>query len=324
MSTPLPVAATALCPERTTALLALGQALQERHYHFVTVTPLTHQRLHTRWGEAPGESLADIFGWSRRFSAQSIDADLFALMQQADVLQADGPYWRSSVRWSSLDDRLLVHSGFPTDSQSAVFFGPDSYRFVQAIDAHLRTETRTDLRVADIGCGAGPGALRVAQARPGAEVHALDINPLALAYTEVNARLAGSEQLQIKHSDLLQDVDGEFDLIIANPPYLLDPQQRAYRHGGGELGTGLAQAIIATALERLAPEGSLLLYTGVAMLASGDPFLQMLSTLLDGQPFDWHYREVDPDVFGEELLQPAYADAQRIAAVVLTLSRLPA
>ena len=317
----MPVTLTA---ENADALLALGQALEERHYQFVTVTPLTHERLLARWGAAPAENLADIFGWSRAFAGDTLDPALFELMQRADVLQAEGPLWRSRVRWSSLDDRLLVHSGFPTDSQSTVFFGPDSYRFVQAIDAHLKTDSRTALRVADIGCGAGPGALRVAQARPEAEVHALDINPLALAYTAVNARLAGAEQLQIQHSDLLQAVDGEFDLIIANPPYLLDPEERAYRHGGGELGSGLAQAIIATALERLAPEGSLLLYTGVAMLATGDPFKQSFARLLEDQPFSWHYREVDPDVFGEELLQPAYADAQRIAAVVLTLSRLPA
>ncbi|MBU1491734.1 MAG: class I SAM-dependent methyltransferase [Gammaproteobacteria bacterium] len=317
----MPVTLTA---ENADALLALGQALEERHYQFVTVTPLTHERLLARWGAAPAENLADIFGWSRAFARDTLDPALFELMQRADVLQAEGSLWRSRVRWSSLDDRLLVHSGFPTDSQSAVFFGPDSYRFVQAIDAHLKTDSRPTLRVADIGCGAGPGALRVAQARPEAEVHALDINPLALAYTAVNARLAGAKQLQIQHSDLLQAVDGEFDLIIANPPYLLDPEQRAYRHGGGELGSGLAQAIIATALERLAPDGSLLLYTGVAMLATGDPFKQTFARLLEDQPFSWHYREVDPDVFGEELLQPAYADAQRIAAVVLTLNRLPA
>jgi hypothetical protein len=34
----------------------------------------------------------------------------------------------------------------------------------------------------------------------------------------------------------------------------------------------------------------------------------------------WSYAEVDPDVFGEELETPAYADADRIAAVVLTVT----
>ena len=33
-----------------------------------------------------------------------------------------------------------------------------------------------------------------------------------------------------------------------------------------------------------------------------------------------HYEEIDPDVFGEELENPAYAEVERIAAVVLTLT----
>jgi len=43
--------------------------------------------------------------------------------------------------------------------------------------------------------------------------------------------------------------------------------------------------------------------------------------LLKDRPFNYRYREVDPDVFGEELLNPAYRDVERIAAVVLCVSR---
>jgi hypothetical protein len=42
---------------------------------------------------------------------------------------------------------------------------------------------------------------------------------------------------------------------------------------------------------------------------------------LDGTDLDWRYREVDPDVYGEELDGPAYAHAERIAVVVLTANR---
>ncbi|MEX0707301.1 MAG: hypothetical protein WD078_05010 [Woeseia sp.] len=40
------------------------------------------------------------------------------------------------------------------------------------------------------------------------------------------------------------------------------------------------------------------------------------ASTLRGQVF--HYQELYPDVFGEELAEPAYADADRIAAVLLT------
>ncbi|MNW22127.1 hypothetical protein D3C71_2234470 [compost metagenome] len=59
------------------------------------------------------------------------------------------------------------------------------------------------------------------------------------------------------------------------------------------------------------------------MVAGRDPFLAAVEPLLSGDHFGWTYHEVDPDVFGEELLQPGYESVERIAAVVLTVDRLP-
>ena len=66
------------------------------------------------------------------------------------------------------------------------------------------------------------------------------------------------------------------DPIAANPPYLLDDSQRAYRHGGGRLGEGLSVAIADLALERLAPGGTLLLYTGSAIVDGVDALAESL------------------------------------------------
>ena len=52
-----------------------------------------------------------------------------------------------------------------------------------------------------------------------------------------------------------------------------------------------------------------------------DPLLQELRPLLAGQDWPWRYHELDPDVFGEELEEAAYADAERIAAVALVVRR---
>jgi hypothetical protein len=46
-----------------------------------------------------------------------------------------------------------------------------------------------------------------------------------------------------------------------------------------------------------------------------------LRPTLDLRGCRWSYRELDPDVFGEELLEPAYARAERIAAVSLVVQR---
>lgn len=304
------------------ALLKLGQALTERGYRFTTGTPLTHERVNGRAGNALAQDLQGVFGWSRPFVPGLIGADLLELMRAAGVLIEDGEQLRSAVRYSSLGEQLFVHSRYPTTQADAVFFGPDTYRFVRAIDAFLGMPSTASIgRAVDIGCGAGPGAQAVALARPAAEVLAVDINPQALAYTQVNAALAGADNLKAQHSDLLNDVPGEFDLIVANPPYMLDSESRAYRDGGGELGAGLSQAIVEVAVARLAPGGSLLLYTGVAMTAGGDPFLAYIQRTLGDSSLAWRYEEVDPDVFGEELAKPGYQDVERIAAVVLTVSR---
>ena len=122
------------------------------------------------------------------------------------------------------------------------FFGPDSYRFALLIEAHLQQHFQPIQRVVDIGCGAGVGAVIVARARPDAQVLAVDINPQALQLSSVNAELAGVNNVTVNHSDILSGVEGQFDLIIANPPYMNDSQQRAYRHGGGALGEALSLA----------------------------------------------------------------------------------
>lgn len=306
-------------------LQRLGQALHARAYRFTTVTPLTHQRVNARPENAWATDLAGVFGWSRPFRRETVGEELFALMDSANVLLEVPGGWASAVRWSSLGDELYVHARYPTLAQDAVFFGPDTYRFAQAIDHQLRRQPAGSLRrAADIGCGAGPGALLMAHANPATEVFGLDINPLALEYTEVNARLAGVGNLRALRSDLLDGVAGQFDLIVSNPPYMLDPQERAYRHGGGELGAELALRIIEAALPRLAPGGSLLLYTGVAMVGGRDPLLEYCKACLAGQDFVWSYREMDPDVFGEQLLEPGYDAVERIAAVVLGVTRPPA
>ena len=118
-----------------------------------------------------------------------------------------------------------------------------------------------------------------------------------------------------------RQVQGTFDLIISNPPYLDDAAQRAYRHGGARLGRALGVRIAAESLKRLAPGGRLLLYTGVAMVDGEDPFLRELQPLLAASGFEWSYAEIDPDVFGEELERPVYAHIDRIAAVGLVARR---
>ncbi|WP_409260356.1 methyltransferase [Pseudomonas putida] len=303
------------------ALLQLGRRLRADGYRFTCVTPATQARNNARPGAEQASNLRDVFGWSRPFSPSLISLDELEQLRHAQVLSEEGDRLRSRVRWSSLDDLLLVHSAYPTEASDAVFFGPDSYRFAQVIHDHLqRSPTRVQHAV-DIGCGSGVGALVIARAAPHAQVSAVDINPLALRYTAINAALAGVSNVSVEPSDLLEGISGTFDLIVANPPYMLDAGERTYRHGGGALGAELSLRIVEQARERLSPGGSLLLYTGVAIVEGQDALLEAIRLRLAGPEWAWVYREIDPDVFGEQLLEPGYERVERIAAVSLTVKR---
>ncbi|MES2887313.1 MAG: class I SAM-dependent methyltransferase [Pseudomonadota bacterium] len=301
-------------------LLKLGRALQDSGYRFTTVTPATHARVNGRVGNEWARSIEDVLGWSRPFRRDVVPGTWLDWMASAGVLQAEGDGWRCTVRASTLGGALFFHSSYPTTSSSDVFFGPDTYRFAEAITQHLATG-RVVRRAVDVGCGAGPGAVRVALARPEAQVTGVDINDRALRFARLNAALAHARQVSVVRSDLLSAVDGEFDLIVANPPYLLDAQERLYRHGGGGLGEGLSLSIAELACTRLAPGGTLLLYTGTAVCGGVDGFHDRVVAPLRNAGLDWHYREIDPDIFGEELQEPCYATADRIAAVLLTATR---
>lgn len=299
-------------------LLPIAAALQTSGYRFTTVTPATHARVNARPENAWALDTEGALGWSRPFREGVLAPDLFKAMREADALERHGDGWLSRVRASTLQQRLFLHSAYPTQDSDAVFFGPDTYRFTDAISRHLTGNVRVR-RAVDIGCGAGPGAVVMALALPQAEVLAVDINDRALRFTSVNAIHAGTGRIQVCRSDLLNGVDGTFDLIVANPPYLLDSQERTYRHGGGSHGEGLSLAIAVLARDRLSPGGTLLLYTGTAITQGVDQLLARLAPLLNTASLTWHYQELDPDVFGEELAEPAYAHADRIAAVLLTV-----
>jgi methylase of polypeptide subunit release factors len=306
--------------QRQKALLGLGRTVRDTGYQFVTITPLSHQRINRRPENRWAASLRDVFGWSRPFRPGLVPAPMLDLMRAAEVLEEGEDGARSLVRLSSLGGDLFLHSAFPTESRDSVFFGPDTYKFVDAIRAHLATRRTPVARAADLCAGAGPGGIAIARAVTGVETALVDINESALSLSGVNAALAGLDNVRPHYSDLLSGVAGDFDLIVAHPPYLIDPGTRVYRHGGGPLGAELSLGIVRSAMGRLRPGGTLLLFTGVAILDGRDLFEEEVAGMLSDSRFRWSAREVDVDVFGEELMHPPYDQVDRIALVVLTMT----
>jgi len=303
------------------ALHVLVAFLKARAYRFITPTPATHARVLARADRQRAADLRDVFGWSLPFARDLLDAPLLEALQAAGMVEAAGDLLRSKVRVSTLGPDLLVHSGYPTDDTHAVFFGPDSYRFARFIADELRRcPEREGSTLVDIGTGAGAGAIAAAHCCPKVDIVMTDINPAALRLARVNAQAAGVAARFVEGDDLA-GISGELDLVLANPPYIIDPAGRAYRDGGDLHGAGVALAMACEAVPRLAAGGRFLLYTGSAIVRGADGLHDRLVQLAAAEGCRLRYEEIDPDVFGEELETAAYADVERIALVTAVIER---
>lgn len=302
------------------SVLALGRLLRNDGYRFVTPTPATHSRVISR-RQRSSSILRDVFGWNREFQLQDLPDAYQAFVREGDYFRYSDGHWRSKVRFSSLSDFLFGHSGFPTADRDSVFFGPDTYRFCRTIAAlKYREPDFSPNRAIDIGAGSGAGGVFATSVFPSlSEVILSDVNDRALAFSQANAALNDISNVQVKNSDILTGIDGSADLILSNPPYLVDAEHRQYRDGGGRMGEALAIRILAQALPRLAPGGHLLLYTGAAIVEGKDVFFEAAKPVLEAHAASYRYEELDPDVFGEELGSESYSEADRIASVLLNV-----
>jgi release factor glutamine methyltransferase len=124
------------------------------------------------------------------------------------------------------------------------------------------TEREPVRRALDVGTGSGVIAITLAAEFPDAQVEAVDISEEALDLARENAqRLGMLERVRFSRSDLLTDVEGDFDLIVANLPYiateLLPTLAREVQHDprcaldGGVEGLQLLRPLLATATRHL-------------------------------------------------------------------------
>ena len=287
------------------ALLELLRLLKAADYDFTAVTPATHARVLARQCEEP--DLRDIFGWNRPFAERDLDRKLLRCLRKSEMLEEQDGKLRSLVRVATLGDKLFLHSAYPTDAPDSVFFGPDTYRFVREV--RKRLGNAVPQWIVDMGSGCGAGIISFA--RIIGRFTAVDVNPLALRFAAINAQAAPARIETLESSEMPAGPD----LVIANPPYIMDEARRAYRDGGGLYGGEGALGWARQALERMAPGGTMVLYTGSSVVAGEAPLVEELRRL--GAEIE----EIDPDVFGEELERPAYADVERIAVILATIRK---
>jgi hypothetical protein len=297
------------------ALLELLRLLKASDYRFTAVTPATHARVLARPCDRPG--LRDIFGWNRPFREGDLPRPFLQCLDRSGMLERTGDCCRSRLRVASLGANLFIHSAYPTIAEDAVFFGPDTYRFVHFIERGLAALRPFPALIVDMGAGSGAGAVVAATRLPDARVTAVDINPEALRFAAINAEAAGVPIEPFRSSNIPKGMD----LVVANPPYIMDQRGRAYRDGRGLLGGEVALDWTRQALDALTPAGTMLLYTGAAVSDGRAPLVEEMGKLCSAAGADLEVEETDPDVFGEELEQPAYSNVERIAIICATIRK---
>jgi len=97
---------------------------------------------------------------------------------------------------------------------------PDTEVIVEEALAVLRQESWRRPRILDIGTGSGAIALALACEVPGASITATDISEAALQTAQKNAAALNVEPIVFLKGDLFEPVEGRFDLIVSNPPYI--------------------------------------------------------------------------------------------------------
>jgi hypothetical protein len=149
----------------------------------------------------------------------------------------------------------------------------------------------------DVGTGCGIQALLAAKHSAG--VVATDVNERALAFARFNAALNGIDIVDFRHGNLLEPVEDErFDLVVANPPYVISPDSTyAYRDSGLPRDT-LCEQVVRSVPGVLAEGGfAHILLSWAHAPGDGDEWAEPLREWVRGTGCDaWllHYRTDDP------------------------------
>jgi methylase of polypeptide subunit release factors len=155
-------------------------------------------------------------------------------------------------RITAIGDVLLASDGFSRDVEDptdyVATYTPTS-RLLDVLTPRARIRRAIDI-------GTGPGIHALLAARHSDVAVATDVNPRALAYTELNAALNGLDNVEIRHGSFFEPAGDEtFDLITCNAPFVVSPERRwTYRDAGYEADE-LSELLVREAARRLADGG---------------------------------------------------------------------
>lgn len=123
--------------------------------------------------------------------------------------------------WMGLDLRVTPATLIPR---------PETAELIENIDQLVGKQdcpidSSTSIRVLDIGTGSGCIAIAIKKRHPDWEVCGMDISKEALAVAQDNA-LQNKADVQFIKGDIFSDEIKDFDLIVSNPPYIMEQEKK--------------------------------------------------------------------------------------------------
>jgi len=142
---------------------------------------------------------------------------------------------------------------------SDVFRGPDVSSLVTGVSPVARHVDRVTIRRpvrTALDLGTGPGIQALLAASHSERVVATDLNERAVAYTRFNAALNDVSHIDARAGNWFEPVEGErFDLIVANPPYIVSPETELLYRNGNLLADAVTQKLLQEAPAHLEEGG---------------------------------------------------------------------
>ena len=225
-------------PDRAAAT-ALGDALHSLGYEADTISDLIGDDVaereevvvaERRLSESPLENVIRLLYLELPVAERKVDSSTAVALLTLGLVTRDGDRLAPHARVVPVDETLLASDGFTRDAEDPPDYVATYTPTARTCD--LLTPRPRVKRALDVGTGSGIHALLAA--RHARHVVAVDVNPRALAYTELNAMLNGLDNVECRNGSFFDPVDGEtFGLITCNAPFVVSPEQRwAYRDSG--------------------------------------------------------------------------------------------
>jgi methylase of polypeptide subunit release factors len=184
-------------------------------------------------------------------SAVALGQDTVDALLTLGLVVAGGGMLVPRSRIMPVENLLLAFDGFSTadDPHGYVSTFSPTTAWLTALTVRRRVASAVDI-------GTGNGAHALLAARHSDRVVATDLNPRALAYTQINAALNGLDNIETRLGSLFEPVAGErFDLITCNAPFVVSPESRWQYRDSGMPADQLSELLVRQAAAALATDG---------------------------------------------------------------------